>query len=42
MHSIRQIAGAVAVPAPADWPEATWANLNTPADLTGLHDPATS
>jgi molybdopterin-guanine dinucleotide biosynthesis protein A len=38
MHSILQIAGAVLLPVPDDWPDTTWANLNTPGDLGGFRD----
>lgn len=39
MHSLRHVAGAVVeVPAPPDWPDDVWANLNTPADLAALGD----
>ena len=36
MHSIRRVPGAVEVPAPEEWDVATWANLNTPADVANL------
>jgi molybdopterin-guanine dinucleotide biosynthesis protein A len=36
LHSIASLKGTVVVPAPRDWPEEVWTNLNTPADLASF------
>ena len=36
LHSLTSLDGSVVVPAPHDWPEQVWTNLNTPADLAAF------
>ena len=36
VHSLLEEDGFYAVPAPKEWPDSTWTNLNSPADLAGF------